>query len=221
MSGRESAGSDKTIEHPAQDKVCVSIPKITARITAFKPKRLTILRNPFRRNSGRTGPLVEGRTAVSQAVPAHSAKTTSTRRSTRPQENLPEPRGRQEPPRLLRSAHSVSSPTSLDAVSRGRHRRGVWRPSFLCPPQPPAGCPGARSKTGACGMLSWASRLSPLWLFPRSTGRGSPCLWLTFADLDLTCFQCKQRTVSASRSRRSSGRKKVRCVRLKRFPRTT
>ena len=117
--------------------LCVH-PENTARITAFKPKRLTILRNPFCRNSGQTGPLVEGRTAVSEAVPAHSAKTTSTHRSTRPQENLPEPRGRREPPRLLRSAHSVSSPTSLDAVSRGRHWRGVWRPSFLCPHQPPA-----------------------------------------------------------------------------------
>lgn len=152
MSGGESAESDKTTEHPAQDKVCVSIPKITARITAFKPKRLSILRNPFCRNSGRTGPLVEGWTAVSKAVPAHSAKTTSTCRSTCPQENLPEPRGRQEPPRLLRSAHSVSSPTSLDTMSRGRHWRGVWRPSFLCPPSPQPGAlvPGARRERVEC-----------------------------------------------------------------------
>lgn len=85
VSGQESAESEKTAETSAHDNVCVSIPRITVTITAFKPKRLNILRNPFLRNSGRTGLLVEGQTAVPKAVPSHSAKTTSTRVSTIPE----------------------------------------------------------------------------------------------------------------------------------------
>ena len=38
MSGRESAESDKTTEHPAQDKVCVSIPKIQQGLQHLNPK---------------------------------------------------------------------------------------------------------------------------------------------------------------------------------------